>query len=63
VRITIDPNRCTGHAKCWGALPQIYELDDEGFATVTVDEVPTELEDQVRLTVNNCPERAISIEQ
>jgi ferredoxin len=39
----------------------VFELHDDGYAIVVVDEVPTELEDAVRQAVNQCPARAISL--
>ena len=59
MRVRIDPNRCTGHAKCWAAVPELFEVDDEGFGFVILDVVPAELEDRARAAIQNCPERAI----
>jgi ferredoxin len=63
MRITVDRERCQGHAKCWGELPEVFELDDEGFASASVTEVPVELEARALMTVQNCPERAISTQE
>jgi ferredoxin len=59
MRVTVDPDRCEGHARCWGICPEVFELDDEGLATVVQAEVPPSLEAKVRDAVRNCPERAI----
>ena len=40
----------------------MFDLDDEGHASVIVDVVPLELEDKARQAVINCPERAISVD-
>jgi ferredoxin len=61
VRATVDPDRCAGHAHCWALCPEVFELTDEGYAVVIVDEIPAELEDTVRTAELNCPTQAISL--
>ena len=61
MQVSVDPDRCEGHARCWGICPEVFDLDDEGHATVMVDVVPTELEDKVKNAAANCPERAITL--
>jgi ferredoxin len=60
MKVTVDPDRCQGHARCWEICPDVFSLDDEGHAFVAVDVVPSELEDKAREAVINCPERAIT---
>jgi ferredoxin len=60
VKVAIDADLCQGHARCWDICPEVFDLDDEGYAYVDVADVPPELEAKVRQAVNNCPERAIS---
>jgi ferredoxin len=59
MKVSVDADVCQGHARCWEICPDVFELDDEGHASVAVDVVPVELEPQVREAVANCPERAI----
>lgn len=61
MRVTIDADRCQGHARCWEICPEVFDLDEEGHGTVKEPEVPTELEAKVGDAVANCPERAISL--
>ena len=60
MRVTVDPDRCEGHARCWGICPEVFDLDDEGHALVKVELVPSELEATVLEAAANCPERAIA---
>jgi ferredoxin len=60
MKVSVDADVCQGHARCWEICPDVFELDDEGHASVAVDVVPVELEPQVREAVANCPERAIT---
>jgi ferredoxin len=59
VRIRIDPDKCQGHARCFGLAPDLFAVDDYGQASVIVDEVPAELEERANLAIANCPEFAI----
>ena len=59
MRVSVDADRCEGHARCWGICPEVFDLDDEGHAVVNDPEVPSEHEAKARDAVRNCPERAI----
>ena len=59
MRIRIDPDKCQGHARCFGLAPDLFAVDDYGQASVIVDEVPAELEERANLAIANCPEFAI----
>ena len=61
MKIRVDPDKCQGHARCYGLAPEIFDVDDYGLASVIVDEVPPELEEKARLAMANCPEYAIEI--
>jgi ferredoxin len=60
MRIRVDPDKCTGHARCYGLSPELFDVDDYGLSSVAGDgAVPVELEDKARLAIANCPEYAI----
>lgn len=61
MRVTVDPDRCEGHARCWDLCPEVFDIDDEGHAVLLTTDVPVELEDKVRAAARNCPERAITL--
>lgn len=58
----INYERCTGHGRCYSLVPELFESDDEGVGVVTVARLPSELLAAARRAVDNCPERAISLE-
>ncbi|RAY12663.1 ferredoxin [Actinomadura craniellae] len=60
MKVTVDPDRCQGHARCWEICPEVFSLDEEGHGLVLVAEVPAGLEAKVASAVANCPERAIT---
>jgi ferredoxin len=61
MKVHVDSKVCAGFGVCVGICPEVFELHDDGYAIVTVGEVPPELEDAVRQAVNQCPARAISL--
>ncbi|MFD0068245.1 ferredoxin [Streptomyces sp. NPDC056910] len=58
----IDRDACEGHGLCILDSPAVFEMDDEGCATVAVHEVPDELRAKIEGSVRGCPAGAISIE-
>ncbi|MGC0367388.1 ferredoxin [Rhodococcus sp. 27YEA15] len=62
LRVSIDPTRCEGHAKCLMDSPEVFDLDDQGFGFVKpeVDVVAHEHRNAVLRAVAGCPEYAIS---
>lgn len=64
MRITVDGDKCQGHNRCYSLAPELFDVDDYGYATELGDgQVPVELEDKARLAAANCPEFAITIEE
>jgi ferredoxin len=62
MRVRVDQDRCQGHNRCYGLAPELFDVDDFGYATALNDGVvPTDLEERARLAVANCPEHAIEI--
>ncbi|MBV30369.1 MAG: ferredoxin [Actinomycetota bacterium] len=64
MRIKVDTEKCQGHNRCYSLAPELFDVDDYGYATEIDDgTVPLELEDKAKLAAANCPEFAISIEE
>jgi ferredoxin len=61
MKVRVDPEICAGFGICVGICPEVFELHEDGYATVLVSEVPPELEDLVRRAVSQCPAQAISL--
>jgi ferredoxin len=61
VRIRVDTDLCSGHARCEATAPQVFTLDDEGYnATEDHDLGPDEVRGASRGALA-CPEQAISL--
>lgn len=63
MRIVVDQSRCSGHARCHGIDPEVFQLDDVGYSSVSEAEVPPGHETAARDAVLSCPEMAISVEE
>ncbi|MEY9212427.1 ferredoxin [Thermobifida halotolerans] len=63
MRISIEPNRCMGHGRCYAVAADLLSDDEQGFVAEcgqTLD-VPEHLRDQAREAADACPESAISL--
>jgi ferredoxin len=59
--VSVDPDRCVGHGRCYTLAPDIYDADDVGHSIVLVEDVSGELEQHARAGEQNCPEQAITL--
>ena len=63
MKVSIDKDLCSGDGICADICPDVFQMTDEDIAEVIVEEVPKELEDDVREAADTCPESCISIEE
>ena len=62
MKIHVNPDKCQGHNRCYVLAPELFDVDDYGYATELNDGVvPDELRDKAELAVANCPEHAIEV--
>jgi ferredoxin len=62
LQVTVDPDRCQGHNRCYAIAPEIFDVDDLGNAVAIGDGiVADELQTKARNAAANCPEYAITI--
>ena len=62
MKATVDPDLCIGCGVCPNLAPDVFEMNDEGIAEVTVDTVPSDSEDAAREAAEECPAEAITVE-
>jgi ferredoxin len=61
--VRVDPDKCEGHNRCVALAPDLFELDDLGYASARGDgAVSAEQLPRAELAVKNCPEYAVSLE-
>ena len=64
MKLTINPELCQGHGRCYDLAPGLFGDDDEGYGKVLGDGVvPPEKEHDARIAVLNCPEQAIELSE
>ena len=60
-RVSVDPDLCTGHGRCYTLAPDVFDADEVGHSIVLVDDVSGELEKHAVIGEESCPERAITL--
>jgi ferredoxin len=64
MKVSVDSDRCTGHARCWLVDPDLFQLDESGNSAIGEGlPVPIDKEALTDIAVQNCPEQALSIQQ
>jgi len=59
--VSVDPNRCVGHGRCYTLAPDIFDSDAVGHSVVLVEDVSGAAEQHARIGEQNCPEQAITL--
>ena len=62
MKIQVDSDKCEGHNRCYSIAPDLFDVDDYGYATAAGDGiVPECMQEKAQLAADNCPEYAITI--
>jgi ferredoxin len=61
VRISVNRDKCQGHAQCNVYAAGILRLDDDGYVLPVPGDIAPDQEDDARKGVLACPERALEI--
>ena len=62
MKATVNKDACIGCGACAAICPNVFELGDEGYATVKVSEVSEEDKNLATEAMEGCPTSAISVE-
>ena len=63
MKVRVDPALCQGHNRCYALAPDLFQLDEAGFASAVGDgTVPPGREDAAELAAENCPETAVLLD-
>ncbi|MGH3633730.1 MAG: ferredoxin [Mycobacterium sp.] len=65
IKVHVEINRaaCEGHGLCAQAAPEIYELDDDGYARLRVAEISESQHAGAEEGARACPVVALTIRQ
>jgi ferredoxin len=61
--VKVDVSKCCGYTTCAEVCPEVYKLDEQGFAYVESEIVPPGLEAKAREGADVCPESAILVSE
>ena len=62
MRVVVDFDSCESNALCMGIAPEVFEVRDDDFLYIHMEEPPEEMRPRMEEAVLACPKRAISIE-
>lgn len=62
MRVVVDYDVCESNAVCMAVAPEVFEVRDDDFLYVLIDEPGEELRSKVEEAVKRCPKQAISLE-
>ena len=63
MKAKINQNACIGCGSCAAICPEVFEIDDEGIAKVTVERINENQLNDATEASENCPTSAIEIEK
>ena len=61
MKAKIYEDRCIGCGQCEATCSDVFRINDEGVASVIVDEVKEDLQDDAQMAADGCPTDAIEI--
>lgn len=59
MKVKVNKEACIGCGACIAICEDVFEMNEEGISTVKQEEVPSDLEDQVKDAIESCPTGAI----
>ncbi len=59
MKLKVDKSLCIGCGACQATCPDVFEIDDDGFATTIVDEIDDEFKEDAIDAKEGCPLSAI----
>lgn len=62
MRVVVDFDRCQSNAVCMDVAPEVFEVRDDNFLYVLVEEPPDHLRPAVGEAARRCPTQAITLQ-
>ncbi|KJS21512.1 MAG: ferredoxin [Peptococcaceae bacterium BICA1-8] len=59
MKLFVDQDLCIACGACISLCPEVYDWNDDGKADVTVDEIPSDVEESAADGMDSCPTEAI----
>ena len=61
MRVTVDLDMCASTGGCAQTCPEVFEIRDDGYLYILIEEPPVDLHDRVRDAADLCPTAAIEL--
>lgn len=62
--VSVDNDKCSGHARCAAVSEELFTLDDDGYCNIGKDRpVPPDMETTARAGADSCPEGALVLHE
>jgi ferredoxin len=61
MRVVVDYDKCQGNAQCMSLLPEVFDVDDDGYLTLLDEAPPEQMRDRLELVCEECPTQAITL--
>ncbi len=62
MKVVVNFDVCESNALCMEAAPEVFEVRDDDFLYILMEEPPEELRSTVEEAVRRCPKQAISLQ-
>lgn len=62
-KVKVDFDLCESNAVCEALAPAVFEIDDDDYLQVKMEDVPDEHLEAVRRAVQGCPRSAITLQE
>lgn len=62
MKVVVDRELCQGHGQCVIVAPEIFDIDDDGYAVVNIEWPDEKLQSKLHVAIRRCPAEAIKIE-
>jgi ferredoxin len=62
MKVTVDFDICQSNAVCMEIAPKVFEVRDDGYLYILMEEPPESLRADVEEAAERCPTGAITIE-
>ncbi len=63
MKVEVDKDKCIGCGACTTIVPEVFELNDEGFSYVKTDEYNETKKEDILDAAESCPTDAIIIKE
>ena len=61
-QVVADYDRCKSHGECMRIVPEVFEVRDDGYMYILVEQIDDALRSRCEEAVDTCPTQALRIQ-